>query len=137
MSKNGTLESIGDRLRKIRTEQKLTAKQLSELSGVPEKTIYRIETGEVQDPKVSSLEPLIKALNCTADELLFHMNSIPESSKIRRAFLSISQLETVEETEIILEVIRKYCLASTFENTMKLQRIPNEEQQSKEAQHAQ
>lgn len=44
--------------------QKLTARELADASGVPEKTIYRIETGEVKDPRLSSLEPLIRTLNC-------------------------------------------------------------------------
>lgn len=62
--------SIGDRLREIRKSQRLTAKELSERSGIPEKTIYRIETGEVKDPRISSVEPIIRALNCSADDVL-------------------------------------------------------------------
>lgn len=105
---------IGGRLRKIRTEQNLTAKQLSELSGVPEKTIYRIETGEVQDPRLSSIEPLIQALNCSADELLFDKEKFSDLGALRQEFASATTLDE-HDLETLVEVVRKFNLAARFE----------------------
>lgn len=70
------LSGIGERIRKARTEKRMTAKVLSEHSKVPEKTIYRIETGEVEDPRISSILPLIEVLECSADEILFNHSYI-------------------------------------------------------------
>lgn len=107
--------SIGEQIRKIRTQQKLTAKALSEISGVPEKTIYRIETGEVQDPKLSSIEPIIKALNCSADEVIFSIDEFLQLGSMRQAFARASKLNE-EDQEMIVRLINKISLASTFEN---------------------
>ncbi|WP_421863112.1 helix-turn-helix domain-containing protein [Motiliproteus sp.] len=101
---------IGDRLRLIRTEQNLTAKKLSEISGVPEKTIYRIETGEVKDPKLSSLEALIRALNCSADRLLFDKSESGLSGILKHTFEHASKLPIGDRVAII-SIIDKYLLA--------------------------
>lgn len=109
-----TIMDIGDRLRKVRTQQELTAKQLSELSGVPEKTIYRIETGEVKDPRLSSIEPLIKALNCSADELLFDKDDFTSLERLRQEFAHATKLDD-DNLDLLLELIRKFNLATSFE----------------------
>ena len=108
------MSNIGKRLRKIRNEQKLTAKKLSELSGVPEKTIYRIETGEVTDPRLSSLEPLVEALNCSADEILFDSDKFTSLGALRQAFANTSKLNEYQ-MNTILEVVQKMNLAYSFE----------------------
>ncbi len=105
---------IGNRLRDVRTQQELTAKQLSELSGVPEKTIYRIETGEVKDPRLSSIEPLIKALNCSADELLFDQDEFTGLENLRQEFAHAAKLDD-HNLDLLLQLVRKFNLATTFE----------------------
>ncbi len=106
---------IGNRLRRIRTQQNLTAKQLSELSGVPEKTIYRIETGEVKDPKLSSIEPLILTLNCSADELLFDRDKFTDLSKLRQEFAQATQMSE-HHLSLLIELVRVFNLGVSFEN---------------------
>jgi transcriptional regulator with XRE-family HTH domain len=109
--------NIGDRLRKIRTENKLTVKQLSVSCGVPEKTIYRIETGEVKDPKLSSLEPVIKALNCSADELLFDIEEFTKLGQLRQAFANASELPE-HELDTLITMINKFTLATNIEGNV-------------------
>lgn len=105
---------IGERLRKVRTEQGMTAKNLSGLSGVPEKTIYRIETGEVTDPRISTLEPLIRALNCSADEILFDVQDFTKMGRLRQLFLKFGDLDEHQQ-DFLLEVIQKVSLALGME----------------------
>lgn len=107
-------KSVGERIRKIRSEQGLTVKQLSEISGIPEKTIYRIETGEVEDPKISSLKPLIKAMNCSADEIFFNKEDYPTSGVLRQLFANVTTLHEARQ-ETILEAIRLMISGSSFE----------------------
>ena len=106
---------IGDRLREARKKEGLTAKKLSELSAVPEKTIYRIETGEVKDPKISSIAPLIKVLDCSADEIIFDAKEFTSLGSLKQAFIGASKLPP-EELNLILEIIRKVRLATGLEN---------------------
>ena len=108
------LMTIGDRLRDSRKNQNLTAKKLSKLSGVPEKTIYRIETGEVKDPKISSLTPLIKALNCSSDEIIFSPNEFIGLGALKQALIKVSRLPELEQN-LVLDLVQKICLATAFE----------------------
>ena len=109
------MKGFGERLRKIRTEQKLTVKQLSALSGVPEKTIYRVETGEVADPRVSSVVPIIKALNCSADEIIFDPKDFPQFAKLRQVFLKYGELDEHQQ-DFLVEVIQKITLGMSMES---------------------
>ncbi len=61
---------IGQRIKAIRIKKRFTAKQLSELSKIPEKSIYKIEAGGVKDPRISSVAAIAKGLDCGIDELL-------------------------------------------------------------------
>lgn len=54
-------------LKKFRTSKGLTLKKLSELSGVPQRTIEDIEAKD--DCRVSTAKKLAKALEVTLDEL--------------------------------------------------------------------
>ena len=114
---NTAVESIGSRIRRIRKENKLTVKELSEMSGVPGKTIYRIETGEVSDPKVSSLIPLVKTMNCSADEILFNKEDYISSGKLRQLFANLEQLDD-HHLDTIAEGIRLSILGCSFEEMM-------------------
>lgn len=115
----GHLMNFGERVRSIRTQQGLSAKELSARSNVPEKTIYRIETGEVADPKLSTIELLVKALNCSADELLFDKDSFSKLAQLRRYFLNFTELDEYQQT-LLLDVIQKLILAMSFENQVSI-----------------
>ena len=54
-------------LKKIRTERNLSIRALSELSGVPQRTIEDLERRD--DGRVSTLIKLAHSLNVTLDEL--------------------------------------------------------------------
>ena len=105
--------SIGEKIRSIRNQQNLTVSELSKQSGVPEKTIYRIETGEVKDPKISSIKPVIKALNCSADEIIFDQDDYFTFGELRRAFANASELPE-HEIETLIIVIQKFCFATAM-----------------------
>jgi transcriptional regulator with XRE-family HTH domain len=106
--------TLGERLKLARARQKMTAKELSGLSGVPEKTIYRIETGEVQDPRLSSIKPLLQHLNCTADEILFGIEEFYSLGTLKRVFMNASSLEA-PNLETLIEVARAIQMKDTME----------------------
>ena len=54
-------------LKKIRTKRKLSYRKLSDLSGVPKRTIEDVE--KRNNCKVDTAKKLAKALNVTLDEL--------------------------------------------------------------------
>lgn len=56
-------------LRSMREKRKLTQRELSTRSGVPQQTISSIESGERRNPGVETLYLLCCVLKCTIDDL--------------------------------------------------------------------
>jgi transcriptional regulator with XRE-family HTH domain len=63
------IETFGQRLRRIRKEQELTQVELAERTGLIQNQIGYYER-DVNEPTVSRIEWLCKALDMTASELL-------------------------------------------------------------------
>jgi transcriptional regulator with XRE-family HTH domain len=60
-----TTENLGTRLRRIRETKVLTRYRLAKISGVSEAYIYRIERGEIKNPRRDTLGKLAAGLNVT------------------------------------------------------------------------
>ena len=61
---------LATNLRRLRLAKKLTQVELSEASGVQQRTISNLETGEVLEPGVRTAAALAKALGVTVERLL-------------------------------------------------------------------
>lgn len=62
--------SIGERLRKIRKDARLTQEALGDLAGVSKQSISQIESGQTGSPKASTLEPLSRRLGVSLHWLM-------------------------------------------------------------------
>ncbi len=56
-------------LKKMKEERKLTTKQISDLSGIPESTISRILSGQTDNPSFDTICALVRAMGGSLDEL--------------------------------------------------------------------
>jgi transcriptional regulator with XRE-family HTH domain len=65
-----TVAPLKERLREERRRAALTQGELAEKAGVGINTIVRIETGEITEPRVSTLRKLATALGLEARDLL-------------------------------------------------------------------
>lgn len=63
------MDIIKQRLNKLKKEMKLTQKELSEITGVPQYSVCRYLSGE-RVPNVSNLVRLARALNTTPNYLV-------------------------------------------------------------------
>ena len=61
--------NIGEKIKCLRTQNKLSRSELSKKSGVSEISIRKYETGE-RSPKLTSIQKLSKALNISPYELI-------------------------------------------------------------------
>lgn len=61
--------TVGERIRSIRIDRKLTQKQLGELAGIAEPTIRRYELGKL-NPKYETIEKIAAALRTSTGALL-------------------------------------------------------------------
>ena len=65
-----TVAPLKEKLREERRRAALTQGELAEKAGVGINTIVRIETGEITEPRVSTLRKLARALGIKPRELL-------------------------------------------------------------------
>jgi transcriptional regulator with XRE-family HTH domain len=61
--------AVGDRIRVLREERGWTQNQLSKVTGVPQPTIWRLEKGEITNPKMDLLKKVALALGVSIDVL--------------------------------------------------------------------
>jgi transcriptional regulator with XRE-family HTH domain len=65
-----TVAPLKEKLKEERRRAALTQGELAERAGVGINTIVRIETGEISEPRVSTLRKLANALRVEARDLL-------------------------------------------------------------------
>lgn len=68
---------LGKQLRKIRKDKKLSAAELSQISGVARSLISQLESGKRQSTSIDTVYRLAKALNVSVASLLIEEPSIP------------------------------------------------------------
>lgn len=71
--------SFGARLKQFREARDWTLQELAERSGVPYETIYRVERGTHQEPRVSIAGKLARTLGVSLDVLVGLYEDIPKS----------------------------------------------------------
>lgn len=59
-----------DNLKELKREKNISAKQLAELSNLPEKTVTRVLSGRTVNPYIDTLDRLATALGCTIGDIL-------------------------------------------------------------------
>ncbi len=60
---------LHDRLKALKSQCKLTTKQIAEISGVPESTISRILSGETENPTYFNIVAIVSAMGATMADL--------------------------------------------------------------------
>lgn len=61
---------IGDNIRRLRQQKKISQDQLSKKADLALNTIVKIETGENPNPTLETLQKIAKALSVSVDKLL-------------------------------------------------------------------
>ena len=56
-------------LRAMKESSGLTTKEISKKSGIPEPTLEKLFSGATKEPKLTTLQPLVKCLGFSLDEL--------------------------------------------------------------------
>jgi len=66
---------IGDNIRKLRQQKKISQDRLSKEADLALNTIVKIETGKKPNPTIETLEKIAKALGVSIGDLFNKMNS--------------------------------------------------------------
>lgn len=106
---------VSENIKKHRKKKGLTQKELSELSGLSEITIRKIEAGD-SNPKIATLASIADALEIPVMTLYGKEPFIKIGTDIRNARkrLNITRQDLYEVTQIPVEKIRDYELGLDF-----------------------
>jgi transcriptional regulator with XRE-family HTH domain len=95
-------------LMNLRRKKGWTQGQLSDACGVKVGHISKLERGHDTDPKLSTITRLMRALDCTADDLLLDTTQLGPTRLLRTLFHQAEQLPE-EKQMVILEIVDGYC----------------------------
>lgn len=113
--------SIGKNLKRLRVNKGWTQGDLSEKTGIKVAHISKLENDE-GDPKLSTIQKLINALECKADELLFN-KSASGTSAILSNYINRAFYLPAKDKALLIEIIEKMLLADTLRDVDK-ERVP-------------
>jgi len=100
--------SLAMNLMNLRRRKGWTQGQLSDACGVKVGHISKLERGHDTDPKLSTITRLMRALDCTADDLLMDAEQLGPSRLLRTVLQQAEQLPE-EKQMVILEIVDGYC----------------------------
>ena len=90
-----------DNLKELKKNKGMTAKQIADVTKIPESTIKRIFSGDTIDPYVSTIHRIVTVLGGSLDHILADTNAV----------LSTESLVEVKETVELAEAERDLLLA--------------------------
>lgn len=71
-----------DRLRELKTETKMTNKQIAEETNLPERTVTRIFAGDTDNPYVDTLHRIVSVLGGSLDSILADTKVVVGDTKL-------------------------------------------------------
>ncbi|WP_128894799.1 helix-turn-helix domain-containing protein [Longirhabdus pacifica] len=80
---------IGNRVQRIRKQQRLSLTELAERANVAKSYLSSIERGIQQNPSIQFLEKVSKVLHCSVEELLYDKNEWKEDTELDQEWTDI------------------------------------------------
>ena len=94
-------------LKKLKNESKLTTKQISDLSGIPESTISRVLSGQTDNPTFDTVCAIVKAMGGSLDKLVD-----PQADPVQSDVSSLIALyeKMIAQKEYYIKVLVTFCV---------------------------
>ena len=99
-----------DNIKRIKKEKGITTKQIADKTGLPEKTISRILSGDTVNPYVDTIQRIASALDASLDDIFADtkvvvahetLAEVKENANVIEAELAVIQQENISlKTEI-------------------------------------
>lgn len=94
-------------LKKLKNESKLTTKQISDLSGIPESTISRVLSGQTDNPTFDTVCAIVKAMGGSLDKLVD-----PQADPVQSDVSPLIALyeKMIAQKEYYIKVLVTFCV---------------------------
>ena len=107
--------SLGSNIRRLRKTRQWTQADLSERTGIKVNHLSRLEQDE-SDPKLSTVQKLLEALNCSPNQLLTDQQPIPTDKVDLHLVIDRLMDLPAEQTYPLMEVLERFCLGCEVAN---------------------
>lgn len=95
--------TIGEKIKQLRKEKRLTQEELGELLGVKKSAIQKYESGQVQNLKQATIKKLCKIFNKYPDYFLF--DELEDDLRKELSFVEIVQKRYGDDVYRIFETV--------------------------------
>lgn len=113
--------SLGDNLKRLRTDRGMTQGDLSNESGVGLAQISKLERNKA-DPTLSTIYKLMAALDCSADRLLMDTQKSGLQGILKEQFERVAGLPAGDQ-ESLIRIMDKFCVANGLRTMLDDHRI--------------
>ena len=83
---NAVPSPLGEKLRALRQQKKLSLEQLAALTGSSKSYLWELENRDDPNPSLDKLSKLAAALDVTTEFLLSHTTALPDAEVVDEAF---------------------------------------------------
>jgi SOS-response transcriptional repressor LexA len=112
-----------ERIKRIKSEKKITNDRLSELTGIPLGTLSKILAGISDSPKLSSIVAIADALDCSLDYLV---SGIPQNTNnFTLSFEEISMIEEYRSLDAHSKELTRMVISKEKERRSKAEAVPS------------
>lgn len=91
--------TVGDRIKARRIEMKMSVEELGKKLGKNRTTVYRYETGYIENLPIDILQPIADALNTTPQYLMGWVEEKTEKKQSAESELSMKKREFIKRVE--------------------------------------
>ena len=96
-----------EELKKLKSESKLTTKQTSELSGIPESTISRVLSGQTDNPTFDTVCAIVKAMGGSLDKIVDPQADLTQSDA--SPLIALYE-KIIAQKEYYIKVLITFCV---------------------------
>lgn len=96
-----------EELKKLKSESKLTTKQISELSGIPESTISRVLSGQTDNPTFDTVCAIVKAMGGSLDKIVDPQADLAQSDA--SPLIALYE-KIIAQKEYYIKVLITFCV---------------------------
>ena len=96
-------------LKKVKKEKKMTLQQISDLSGIPKRTVDGIFSGKTKNPRVDTMQAIEKALGVIPgeNEPAFDRTPTEEEKQLLDLIMQLTDEETEELSNFVDFILSK------------------------------
>lgn len=118
-----------DRLKELKKEKRMSSKDIAAKSGLPERTVVRVFSGETDNPYMTTLIPIVNALGGSLDDIFADTKAVVGNECLAVLQENVEEVEA-EKDRILAEnvVLKDEVMALTSENQLLRMQLAHKEE---------